>query len=110
MINENINNEKEILQKGKRNYLKMEMINNFNSYIQQCDNSELIKIEYQLNKNPKLSVIIPIYNGGKFLKHSLCSIQNQNMKDIEIILIDDFSTDNTIIVLEEYMKKDQRIS
>ena len=110
LINENINNGEEIMQKGKRKYLKLEMINKFNSYIQLCDNIEFIKNKkFQLIKKPKISVIIPIYNGGKYLKHSLCSIQNQNIKDIEIILIDDFSTDNTIIIIEEYMKNDQRI-
>ena len=40
---------------------------------------------------------MPIYNGGKYLYYSLRSIQNQNMKNIEIILIDDYSIDNSII-------------
>ena len=110
LINENVNNEDEVLKKGNRKYLKMEMINKFNFYINFCDNSKLIKNKkYKLNDKPKISVIMPIYNGAKYLKHSLSSIQNQNMKDIEIILIDDFSLDNTIIILEEYMKNDQRI-
>ena len=52
---------------------------------------------------------MPIFNGGKYLNYSLCSIQNQKMKEIEIILIDDFSSDNSIIIIEEYMKKDPRI-
>ena len=43
------------------------------------------------------------------MNYSLCSIQNQKMKEIEIILIDDLSSDNSIIIIEEYMKKDSRI-
>ena len=42
---------------------------------------------------PKISVIIPIYNGGKYLNRSLKSVQDQKMKEIEIIIIDDNSSD-----------------
>ncbi len=45
---------------------------------------------------PKISVIIPVYNGGKYLKYSLRSVQNQKMKDIEIILVDDNSSDDSL--------------
>ena len=100
----------EIIRKGHRKYLKFKMINKFNSYLKLCDNNKLVTTKkYRLNKKPKISVILPIYNGGKYLNNSLISIQNQNMKDIEIILIDDFSTDNTITIIEEYMKNDKRI-
>ena len=86
------------------------MINKLNSYIKLCDNNKLVTTKkYRSNKKPKISVILPIYNGGKYLNNSLISIQNQNMKDIEIILIDDFSTDNTLIIIEEYMENDKRI-
>jgi glycosyltransferase involved in cell wall biosynthesis len=67
------------------------------------------KEKYPLVKNPKISVIIPIYNGGKYLHYSLRSVQNQKMKDIEMILIDDCSTDNTLSIIEKYMKEDERI-
>ena len=59
--------------------------------------------------NPKISVIIPIYNGGKYLNYSLKSVQNQNMKDIEIIIIDDNSNDNSLEIIKNYMKTDKRI-
>ena len=67
------------------------------------------KKKYPLVKRPKISAIIPIYNGGKYLHYSLRSIQNQKMKDIEIILIDDCSTDNTLAIIEKYIKEDERI-
>ena len=57
----------------------------------------------------KISVIIPIYNGGQYLKYSLASIQNQKMKDIEIIIIDDNSNDDSLKIIRNYMKNDKRI-
>ena len=69
-------------------YLKVEIIKQFNSYIKQCLNGRLeYKDEYRLRQNPKISVIMPIYNGRKYLLYSLRSIQNQKLKDIEIIVI-----------------------
>ena len=58
---------------------------------------------------PKISVIIPIYNGGKYLNYSLRSVQNQKMKDIEIIIIDDNSNDDSLKIIKNYMKEDKRI-
>lgn len=45
---------------------------------------------------PKISIVISVYNGQGYLKTALRSIQNQNFKDIEIIIIDDYSTDESI--------------
>ena len=91
-------------------YLTKEMVDKFNNYTNICANDILIdKKKYPLVKNPKISAIIPIYNGGKYLHYSLRSIQNQKMKDIEIILIDDCSTDNSLTIIEMYMKEDERI-
>ncbi len=58
---------------------------------------------------PKVSVIIPVYNVEKYLSKCLDSVINQTLKDIEIICIDDGSTDNSLSILEEYAKKDKRI-
>ena len=104
-------NEEEVTYKSKTlNYLKGEIVNKFNYYINICKYGKLIyKKRYPLLKKPKISVIMPIFNGEKYLNYSLCSIQSQALKEIEIILIDDFSFDNSIIVIEEYMKKDSRI-
>lgn len=59
--------------------------------------------------NPKISIIIPVYNVEKYLPQCLDSIINQTLKDIEIICIDDGSTDNSLNILKEYQKKDNRI-
>ena len=58
----------------------------------------------------KVSVIIPVYNVEEYLKECLDSVINQTLKEIEIICIDDCSTDNSYNILEEYAKKDDRIT
>ena len=57
---------------------------------------------------PKFSVIIPVYNVEKYLEECLNSVINQTLKDIEIICINDGSTDNSLKILEEYAQKDDR--
>lgn len=58
---------------------------------------------------PVISVIVPIYNVEKYLKKCIDSIINQTLKDIEIILVDDGSTDNSPKILDDYAKKDKRV-
>ena len=57
----------------------------------------------------KISVIVPSYNNEKFIKKCLDSILNQTFKDMEIICIDDKSTDKTLHIINEYALKDSRI-
>ena len=59
--------------------------------------------------NPKVSVVVPVYNVEKYLKRCLNSLVNQTLKDIEIVIIDDGSTDNSPNICDEYAKQDQRI-
>lgn len=58
---------------------------------------------------PLLSIVIPVYNTGKYLREGLDSILQQEVLDIEIICIDDGSTDSSLGILQEYQKKDRRI-
>lgn len=58
---------------------------------------------------PKVSIIIPIYNVEKYLKECLDSVINQTLSDIEIICVNDGSTDSCGQILEEYRLKDNRI-
>ena len=57
----------------------------------------------------KISVIIPIYNEENYLKLCLNSVINQTFKNIEIICIDDGSTDNSLSILKEFIKFDKRL-
>ena len=57
----------------------------------------------------KISIIIPVYNTEQYLEQCIDSILNQTLKDIEIILINDGSTDKSYNILKKYEKKDSRI-
>lgn len=57
----------------------------------------------------KISVIVPVYNVEKYLKRCLDSIISQNLKEIEILIINDCSPDNSLKIIQEYMRKDERI-
>lgn len=56
-----------------------------------------------------VSIIIPIYNVEKYLDECLKSVINQSYKDLDIILVDDGSSDNSLNIAKEYAKKDERI-
>ena len=58
----------------------------------------------------KISVIVPVYNVERYLKRCIESIINQTYKDLEIILVDDGSTDSSGNICDEYKKIDKRIS
>ena len=89
-------NKTEILKKG-RNYLdRCLMFHNYNK-------------TYKYIKQPKVTAIIPLYNCESTIESALLSIQYQNMSEIEILLINDFSKDNTSIILKDYQNKDSRI-
>lgn len=59
--------------------------------------------------NPKISVIIPVYNTERYLKECLDSVVNQTLKDIEIIIVNDASPDNSISIINDYASNDGRI-
>ena len=87
-----------------------EVIKNSKEYLFMCRNGSLIHKEpFVKYKEPTISVIVSVYNYEKGIKSTIRSIQNQNMLDIEIILINDCSTDNTKQIIEELMKEDPRI-
>ncbi len=58
--------------------------------------------------NPQISVIIPVYNAAKYLYEALESLVNQVFKDWEAWLINDGSTDGSLLILEEFVRRDSR--
>ena len=58
---------------------------------------------------PKFSVVVPIYNVEAYIKDCVESLQNQTLKEIEIILVDDGSPDNSGSIIDDYASKDERI-
>ena len=59
---------------------------------------------------PKISIIVPVYNVEEYLPRCLDSLKNQTLRDIEIICVNDGSTDNSLEILMAYAKKDARIN
>lgn len=57
----------------------------------------------------KISIVLPTYNGEKFIRESIESLLNQTYKNWELIIVNDCSTDNTLNIINEYAQKDSRI-
>lgn len=57
----------------------------------------------------KVSVIVPAYNVGQYIEKCLVSLIKQTLQDIEIIVVNDGSTDNTLNIIEKYSRNDSRI-
>lgn len=75
----------------------------------EADTQTTIIYENNIDYIPKVSVIIPVYNTEKYLRKCLDSVVNQTLKEIEIICVDDGSTDSSLAILKEYAQKDNRI-
>ena len=58
----------------------------------------------------KVSVLLPVYNGGSTLSQAIASILSQDMPEFELITIDDCSTDNSASIIRQYAEKDSRIN
>lgn len=87
------------------NYIKFKRIE-FDS--KQCNNQKTIN-EFKDIYKPKISVISPVYNREKYIFRFIRSIQSQNFYKLEMIFIDDNSSDNSVKLIKKYMKKDKRI-
>ena len=91
-------------------YKNVKDFKSIENYFNICNKGKLINNKkFKRNINPKVSIICPNYNRGKYLLRLLRSIQNQFFDDIEIIIVDDFSKDNSINLIKEYQKEDKRI-
>ena len=56
-----------------------------------------------------VSIVMPVYNGEKYLRQSIASVVNQTFKDWDLIIVDDCSTDSSPEIMNEYAKADDRI-
>lgn len=59
---------------------------------------------------PKVSIVVPVYNGERFIRQCLDSVLNQTHKNLEIICVNDGSTDQSLKILSEYVKNDSRMT
>jgi len=95
----------------RKELTKYEELKIIQKYIDINSNHILINLNeiFYKSDNPKISIVITVYNGEGYIKTGLCSIQNQDFKDVEIIFIDDCSKDNSVNLIKELMQKDPRI-
>lgn len=70
---------------------------------------EMERYEMKTNNCPKVSVIIPVYNVELYLADCLDSVINQTLRELEIICVNDGSTDNSLAILRKYQEADKRI-
>ena len=68
----------------------------------------IFNIPIHANVSPLVSVVVPVYNSASYLPRCLDSISNQTLKNIEIICVNDGSTDNSLSILNQYAEKDSR--
>ena len=84
--------------------------NEFKIILSKLNNNEVKILKYYKKIiSPKISIISPIFNREKYILRFLKNMQYQIFNDIEIILVDDFSLDNSIKKIKEYQKNDERI-
>ena len=87
-----------------------EAFNKSKIFLYKCLKGILISNKtYNISGDPKISAIINFYNSQKTISRAIKSIQNQNISDIEIIMINDFSSDNSLSIVENIKKNDSRI-
>lgn len=79
------------------------------NYLKRCLKGRLNRKIYTKFVNPKVTVIIPVYNCQKSIKQTIRSIQNQNIIDIEILLVNDKSNDYSLAIIKKIQKADKRI-
>ena len=86
------------------------LLDNSVNFMEKCEKGILIdKNSCLSSETPKISVIIPVYCASATIKKAIRSIQNQTLKEIEIILFDDASPDNSYKIMKELQEEDPRI-
>ncbi|MBR5227939.1 MAG: glycosyltransferase family 2 protein [Clostridia bacterium] len=86
-------------------YYNLSLNINYDGWEERLENS----LEFNFNNNVKVSIVVPIYNASKYLNKCIDSILKQSYKNIEILLIDDGSVDNSLEIITLYSQIDKRI-
>ena len=95
----------------KRNNIKKinSQLKNINNYIDKCKKGILTRHIFKSSSKPKITALITVFNSEKYVGTAIRSVQNQNFNDIEILIVDDSSWDNSIGVILKHKKLDKRI-
>jgi len=93
----------------KKYNIKEKILLKGRKYLNKCIKGKLNRKINTKFINPRVTVIIPVYNCQNSIKQAISSIQNQKMLDIEIILVNDKSIDDSMKIIENIRKTDQRI-
>ena len=88
---------------------QIKLINKINEYILICKNGTLINHISKKRNIVMVTVVLPLHNSEKTITTSVRSVQNQNFRDFEIIIIDDYSKDKSYNILKKLQKEDKRI-
>lgn len=72
------------------------------------DDKDLLE-KFDLISNPKISVIIPVYNAAPFLEEAFESVLSQNFGDMELVCVNDGSKDNSLEILNDFANRDSRV-
>ena len=91
------------------NLFKYRFLASYNHYIKDCMNLKRYK-RIKIKKDiPYISICLPVYNMEKYIEQAILSILNQSFQNFEIIIVNDFSNDNTIDIIRKFQLKDDRI-
>ena len=85
-------------------------INEINNWIDLCKKKILIRGILKSSKKPKITALITIYNSKDYIDTAIKSVQNQLFSDIEILLVNDASTDESSKIIKILKEEDQRIN
>ena len=96
----------------KSNRTIYEELNDCQKFVNKAVNHTLINPNelFYRAEEPKISIVFPMYNAEGYIENGIYAIENQDLKDIEIIIIDDKSKDNSVEIVKQLMKKDPRIN
>ena len=81
----------------------------YSDYILICERAIRLKLIKIYNNFPFISICIPLYNNEKYIEQAILSILNQSFQDFEIIIVNDFSSDNTEKIIRKIQLEDKRI-
>ena len=85
------------------------MLYTFINYLKSCKSLKRFYKNAKYNEFPFISICISVYNSEKYIEKAMLSILNQSFQDFEIIIVNDFSNDNTYNLINRLQSEDNRI-